>query len=801
MSIHRFSQSCEMKNQQTETRTDNLLVGGRSILAKAVGVAIAAASLGMANTVSAEAIEEVVVTAQKRAQSAQDVSIAVTVFGGEEMDKLGVATPGDLAAFTPNLNFKNASGSSNAVFTLRGAGVSTFASNAINSVGVYVDEVYQPSNIMMGFALFDIERVEVLRGPQGTLFGRNTTGGAISFVTKKPSEEPDNHIKVSVGDYESFGLEGGVNFTLSDSLTGRFAFKHETQNEGYFTNRLDGDDVGDLDRFSGRFSLAWRGESTQVDFSFHAGRDDSEYWPWQGLGIMDVSQARTDSVYGGYPAGLGFQLSDFAASSRLCAPAAAGNVGGVIANASCVDAGGFHDADGNDPFSGEYSADLSSSADAMGAVLKVSHDFDKLTFTSVTGYDTLERDATDEFDGGPFPIGDINYINDVTAFQQEFRLDGSTDKVTWVTGLFYSLDENKTDTLYGYQQRVGTDLLVNFDQETEVMAIFANAEWSLLDNLRLVTGVRYTEEETSWEGATSAVNLTPLGADVFGIVSTPGVIDPWGGGLAQNDQTISEEKVTYKVGLDYDLTNEVLLYTHFSYGFKSGGFNGTWATSFDETRPFESETVESFEVGFKSTLLEGSLILNGSFYYTEYQDIQLFGFNSTTGIFGITNAADAEVSGLELEAWWKPTDQLDIKAGLGLTDSELVEVQVSPSVAQEGNRLPNTSEVTFNALISYAIPLGDSGMTLTPNYSASFTGEQFFQPDNSKLGSQDDYWVHNFSLQLEPDDGKWLLSAWVKNLDDELYFTESFVSTSAGVAARLPGAPRTYGLEFTYFFN
>lgn len=772
----------------------------KKLLATSVASFLAVGSMTGSNlshaAESSVLLEEVLVTAQKRQQSAQSVSVAVTVFRSDEMDKLGVETPGDLAAFTPNLNFKNASGSSNAVFTLRGAGVSTFASNAINSVGVYIDEIYQPSNIMMGFSLFDIERVEVLRGPQGTLFGRNTTGGAISVVTRAPTDERDGYLTISGGDYESFGFETGFNVSLSENLNARFAMKNQSQKEGFFTNRLNGNDVGDLDRTSARLSLAWDLGATGVDFSVHVGKDDSEYWPWQGLGIMDINQARTDSVYGDYPAGLGYQLSDFGAASRRCAAAVADNTGAVIMDTSCVDVGGFHDPDGDDPFSGEYSADLSSSADAWGLLFKITHEFDAMSFTSVTGYNSMERDANDEFDGGPYPIGDINYINDVTGFQQELRLDGEMDSFTWVTGLFYSLDENATDTLYGYQQRVGSDLLVSFEQETDVIAAYANVEWFLSDTLRLNAGVRYTEEETTWDGFTSAVNLTPSGADIFGIVTEPGIIDPWGGGLAENDQTISESESTYKIGLDYDLNENIMLYGHFSHGFKSGGFNGTWATSFDETRPFGSEAVDAAEIGLKSVLLDGSLIFNVSVYDATYEDIQLFGFNSVTGIFGITNASDADVQGLEMETWFRPTSQLDLKFGFGFTDSEMVNLQVGPAVASEGNRLPNTSEVTFNTLVSYEVPIGE--FMLTPSYSASFTGQQYFQPDNSELGSQDGYWVHNLTVGLASNNDTWAVSAWVKNLSDELYYTEAFVSTSAGVAARLPGAPRTFGFDITY---
>lgn len=763
----------------------------KSLLPVAVMSAVAGGMQVHAEGSRSYTIEEVMVTAQKRAQSAQDVSIAIKAFDSKTIKQLGIQTANDIGAFTPNLNVKNSTGNGNPIFTLRGLGVATFASNTSPSVGMYIDEVYLMSNNMMGFSTFDVERVEVLKGPQGTLFGRNTTGGAVSFVTKKPNlEEMEGELEVTLGNYETTNLEGGINVPLSDTLAARFAFTSQEQDKGFIHNRLTGKDISGVDRQYGRVSLLWApSDSLTLNANFHAGRDTSTSGPWQALGDNDPNAATIDA---NWPDGQVF--------SANCSDFTNQNEAGTYAN--CVDRSGYRDPDGDDPFDGEFSGVLPNEVKSSGGVLNISWNVnEELNLTSVTAFEKLERNVTEDFDGGPARIGDITYDNDMSSFQQELRLSAGNDLVDWMAGAFYSTDDNDTSDLFGYTGRFLTDLLVEFEQSTDTKAIFANTQWHLSEKIDLIAGVRWTEEETTWDGSTRAVNVigTTGFADIFGDTTNAegDVVEIYGGGEALRDETIDATEMTYKVGIDYRFNEDVLLYANVSRGFKSGGFNGTWSLEVSETTPYDGEEVIAIEAGAKTMLLDGLMQLNAAIFSYDYTDMQVFGTDSQ-GRFRVSNAGDADVRGLELDVWYRPIEGLDIKASFGYNDSEFVEYR-SATADYEGNVLPSASKESFSMLVRYEVPVFD-GLRLAPMLDASYKSKAYYTPANTELDSQDGYTLVNARLSLQPEGDQWEIALWVKNIEDKVYFSESFHSGSAGLTGRIVGAPRTYGANFAYRF-
>lgn len=764
----------------------------KSLLSVAIMSAAAGGMQGQALAAESFAIEEVVVTAQKKAQSAQDVSIAIKAFDSKTLKQLGIQTANDLGAYTPNLNVKNSTGNGNPIFTLRGLGVATFASNTSPSVGMYIDEIYLMSNNMMGFSTFDIERVEVLKGPQGTLFGRNTTGGAVSFVTKKPNlEKIEGEVGITLGNYDTTNVDGAINLPLSDTFAARLAFTSQKQDEGFIHNRLTGEDISGIDRQYGRLSLLWAPtDSLSLNANFHAGRDTSTSGPWQALGDNDPNAATIDP---NWPAGHVF--------SANCADFTNQNEAGSYAN--CVDRSGYRDPDGDDPFEGEFSGVLPNEVESSGGVLNVSWDIgENLNLTSVTGFENLKRNVTEDFDGGPARIGDITYDNDMSSFQQELRLTGANEMLDWMVGAFYSTDDNDTSDLFGYTGRFLADLLVEFDQSTDTKAIFANTEWHLTDKIDLIAGVRWTEEETSWDGSTRTVNVigTTGFSDIFGDTTNAegDIVEIYGLGEAARDETIDATEVTYKLGIDYRYTDDVLLYANVSRGFKSGGFNGTWSVDAPETLPYDGEEVIAIEAGAKTTLLDGLMQLNAALFSYDYTDMQVFGTDEQ-GRFRVSNAGDADVQGFELDVWYRPIEGLDIKASFGYNDTEFVEYR-SATADYEGNRLPSASKESFSALVRYEFPISD-GLRLAPMIDATYKGKAYYTPANTELDSEDGYTLVNARLSLLPEEDNWEVALWVKNLEDKIYFSESFHSGSAGLTGRIVGAPRTYGVNFTYRFN
>ena len=765
----------------------------RTLIASAVlAVLPFTASTSLAQDDGLFQLEEIVVTAQKRTQSLQDVSISVSAFDSDRMSELGLTEPKDLDAYTPNLNVKNATGNGNPIFTIRGVGVSAFVGNANPSVGLYVDEVYLPTNMLMSFALQDMERVEVVKGPQGTLFGRNTTGGAVSFSTTKASQEEGGYIDVDVANYDRIVVEAAYGGGLTDTLAGRVAIKQITQNEGYFKNRTDGGTVGKGDVLSGRVSLLWEPkDDLSVHLSVHAGQDKGEYYPWDPVGIYDPNAPTTDARY---PGGVYYGGSGAFGFPDRCGAYNGGNTtAGALQAGSCVDRSGYNDNDG-DPFEGDYTTDQHIDNEAVGGVLRIEKDFDDLRLISVSGYENFKRDAIEEFDSGPSTLAHVNYDSDIEAFSQELRLesDGSGD-ITWMTGLFYSKDTNETKDLYRYGNRFLADLLVDYEQTTEASAVFAHVEWSLSDEFSLITGLRYTSEETEFEGGTSVLNPIADSTDFFGFDFPVGVI-------TYADKSTDNTAMTGKVGIDYRPSEDWLVYASVNRGFKSGGFSGFWTFVEEETEPYDEEVVTSYEAGFKSTLMDGRMQLNATAFFYDYEDLQLFALNENFA-FVLTNADKAEVLGAEVEWRFRASEGLDLIAGIGyLNKAEVTEFETSGFLGDfNGKQLPDSPEWNFTGTVRYEWSLSDE-LSMAVMGVASYKSEAFHQIGNEPVVKEDSYWVLDTRLSLTSVDG-WEVSLWGKNIGDKEYYGESILIENAGVANRSPGAPLTYGLKLSYAFD
>ena len=299
-------------------------------------------------------LDEVIVTAQKREQNIQDVSISMTAFNNARLRALGVRQPRDIADFTPNLNIKNVSGAGNPTFNIRGVGVNVSVGSQNPAVGMYVDELYLPTNILMDFSLLDIERVEVLRGPQGTLFGRNTTGGAVTFTSARPSQESGGYVDVNLGNYQKAAIEAVFNGPLSDTVSARFAIRKDNQGEGYFFNETRQTDEGAVDTLLTRASLLWEpAEDWSILASLHYGWDRSDPYPFSSIQIYDDTSFLADARYEPVVDGQGNGYFGGAFRSTFCGSVAAGpNVTEV--DPTCVDRSGNRETNG-DAFTGNSS--------------------------------------------------------------------------------------------------------------------------------------------------------------------------------------------------------------------------------------------------------------------------------------------------------------------------------------------------------------------------------------------------------------------------------------------------------------
>jgi len=708
-------------------------------------------------------LEEIVVTAQKREQNLNDVGIAVTAFTGADILRLGMAEPLDLAAQTPNLNINNTFGAGIANISIRGIGLNDYAVNNNPAAGVYIDDVYLVSPAMLNFQLFDLERVEVLKGPQGTLYGKNTTAGTVKFVSRRPTEETNGFVNVEYGRFDRISLEGAIGGQVADGFNVRAALQTVQQGEGYQFNRTTGKDVGEIDRTSWRIQADWAAsDNLNVLFNVHGGQDSSDSVLFNINNILDPSD----------------------------------------------------DAFFSDVFSAAGGGQISQDIESNGASLLIDWDLsDQWTITSVTGYEEYSRFYQEDRDGSVLVHLDAFYDNEIEQFSQELRATYVGDKSVFIFGAFLGTDDvdtrdqfDATDLLPLFGLGGSTGVGNFYRQETDSKALFAHTEWQLNDNFRLNVGLRYTEDEKDFSNAFTFIVTPDLATGGGGLcpllpAGDPGVVDVFDGVQIQCFAPVSSNydvtDVSGKIGIDYTGIENTLIYASISTGFKSGGFQGQLTFNPADLAGFDEENLLAYEVGFKSQLANHRVQLNGAAFFYDFEDLQFYGplFDSPFGpLFGIANVGDAEVTGAELELTWLAAEGLDIKVGLGLLDTELIS-SVLPGVAA-GSDLPNSPNINFNTTVDYEWNVSSSlvgDFLLAVSYKDDVSYDIVRQPPETL---EDGYWQINARLGIAGGEGRWSAYLWGKNLSDERYRTQ--VSTTSVGFAETWGQPITYGIGFQF---
>ncbi len=719
-------------------------------------------------------IEEIVITAQKREQNLQDIGIAVTNFSAAEMRELGIHKAEDLAGQTPGLDIKNALGALNPVFTLRGIGLNDYNINNNPSVGAYVDEVYMASSAYLAFQMFDLERVEVLKGPQGTLYGRNTTGGAINFITTKPTEAFEAYVDVKFGRWNTIEVEGAINGALGENLSGRLAFS-TNHSDGYYKNNgtigssagftaMPGiippvpaipakDDFVKQENYSVRGTLAWTpGKSADVLASFHYSKDNSDNLS------RSMDQGSTDLSFILNPPG--FSPSD------------------------------------NDPFTVDSNLDPENNIEAYGGVLKSTWDMGFATLVSVTGYEAIDRVISFD-DSSPFRIVDQNFVEDMWEISQEFRLSSNSDRsVYWLVGVFYSYENLESlKQVSGLDFITLTSIFTEYEQTGDSYAIFGQVEYQVMDNINLTGGLRYTYDDKAYKGGSATDD--PFGVDQCAVFfNCPQ--------SASND--FDEDSISGKIAVDWILRDDLLLYASWNKGFKSGGFDGSTITDPSAFKPFFGETLYAYEIGMKSTWFNNTLQWNTSAFKYDYQDMQaereslvIAGPNPVFESVR-SNVGEARIWGLETEVWWKPSYRWNVKLGLALLDTEIVEwISDDPAdvTAHVGNKIPDAPEVTFNGLVRYERPVSDSLMG-TVMMDFNWVDNTFKNIDNDSYLAENAYWLVNGRISISSVGKTWEVTFLAKNIFNKLYFRQRFDNFGPGWIYETPGAPLSYGINFRY---
>jgi iron complex outermembrane recepter protein len=711
-----------------------------------------------------EITDVVVVTARKREERLSDVPIAISTFSGEQLQDSGVASLTDLSTLAAGVSFRqDVAGRASPSIVIRGVGFDDFRSNGSPAVAVSVDQVYQGSNALIGGGLFDIERVEILKGPQGTLYGRNTTAGAVNVITRAPGEALEANGYVEYGSYERLRAEAGVGGRVNDAMSVRLAATYEAGG-GFLTNKGTTTFTGFTPAPGVVPPLPLVPQSEDVG--------DAEFFATRGTLVIEPSMDTKITAQINYARDQG----DNSQSDVLGRSAT-----------------GFTEPDA-DPFT--YYGNLASTIDSdqTGFNLRLEQAMGETTLTAIGSYINLDRAYT--FDpGDPRRRFDLDYADDLDQYTGEVRLTGSAgSSVDWTIGGFYFQDEVRLRSLLDASDFVTSVIATDYLQTRESWALFSEADWRFAPNLTLTAGLRYTDEASDFSGSTIDLDPYRTGAATRAL-RLPVVFD----------NTFEDDNISGRLILSYHLTDDTLLYASYSQGYKSGGFDGSTIFSAPEALPFQSENVDAYEVGAK--LLEAGSPFNvtiAGFHYS-FDDLQANSVRQTAGVATAvrTNVAKATSWGGEIEAVVIPVPNARIGLGVAYLNTsvdDFVSSDPAEVARRNGNDLPDSPELAFNLDARYTMDL-PGGWELEPQLNFSFIDDHFKEIDN--FVEVDGYGRLDLRLALRAPDARWTLAAFGRNVTDEVYFTGIIPATAAGVVVgqqRIVGRPATYGISLGYAF-
>ncbi len=799
--------------------------------------------LGVPILVSAQNIlEEVTVTAQKREQGLQDVGIAITAFTGEQMRALGVEESFDIAAFSPGVHISGNLAGQNTQFAIRGVTQNDFNDIIEAPTAVYLDEGYIAIAQAQTFAMFDVERVEILKGPQGTLYGRNATGGLVSYISNKPSlDGPDGYLDVTYGmfdtsaDADQIRIEGALGGPLSETVAARVAFMYN-QHDGYLDNLYPlsaagappgpgaGADLGDDDTIAFRGSLLFQpSDKLTVSVSVNVASTDVATGPYQSkptIGIynaageltntIDVTPGETRRTIAADGSDAGSDQDDNGVPDDFF-----NNATGEFGADGLIDVGrpagadffGYIDPDGlGFKTSGDFAFEDSGFTDTKGVNVKIEYAVnDSMALTLISDYKDYEKLLFIDVDSAPAAYL-ANYGGvDGNSFTQEIRLNGAAERSRWVLGFYYLNIESDSDNglkitpggVAGPALDVGTDALL----KTDSYSLFGQYEWDLNDQVTLIAGLRVIKEEKDFA---MDAGLYFGSIDARTVHQGPKFLPPLPFGLTTSiDASSSDTLWAGKLQLDYRATDDLLLYAGVNRGVKAGSFNAPLLGSYisllfaqgNDGIPYKEEVLLNYEGGFKTTLFDGSTRFNGSVFYYDYSDYQAFLF---TGIGGVVINSDAENYGVELELQTSPFEGFDALLSVSWFNATVKDVPLKIGSVNTRDVNPTYApEFQVTAMARYAWPMLNGMMNITGD--VSYSDEYFYNLRNFDADKFDSYVMVNLGLGWGSEDGHWETRFKVNNVTDERAGIQGFnISTGCGCNEISFRAPRWYGFSVRY---
>ena len=790
----------------------------------------------------------IIVTANRRSEDINDVGLSIQAFSGEQLDALQVNSTEDLQAIVPSLNVSRGY-QGIPIYTLRGIGFNTINLSATSTVGTYQDEVALAYPFMNSGPVYDLERVEVLKGPQGTLYGRNTTGGLVNFITAKPDfSDFDGSVAVDLGSEETVNTEGHLNVPLSDAIAARLAWRTERSWDGWQKSVSRDETQGEVERYGGRLTLALEpipDMRIELGGSFWINKSDT--LAAQAVGFTPNTDPANGTVFSLFNAA---GLPDYVAANKDSWSSDTADWQPLDARAQNIGRGA-----GIDRPNAEDS-------NFIGFRGLLQFDFTPdISFISLTGFNHVKRDATYDWSGAPYEILSQHADGEIDSLSQEIRFQGTTGPAEWVVGGYYANDKviDTNQTLLGQNANVGAiratilapqaalgggsiysfwagmgyapysvdDVLTSFrtyvDQaefDVETWSLFASADWQLGDTLKLTTGIRYTEDTQDYEGCSRDLNGSMLpNVNLFNrffFLTTYGaVVEP----ISENQcntfdvdtltfgpviSRLAEDNIAWRGALTWEPNDDTLIYASVSRGYKSGSTPVNAANIATQNRPAKQEELTAYEIGTKLALANRRFNLNLAGFYYDYTDKQLAAYFADpiyTTLLRLDNIPESRAYGIDGDLTWFATDELTIALAGTWLKTEIIGYEGIDAAGQpvdfDGFAFPYSPEFSGAATITYDTPVSDTlGMRAIANgryqSSTSSTIEDF---DPLAI---DAYGILNASLALYDLGGAWEASIWGRNITDTYYWASA--ATNANTAVRFPGRSASYGATIRFRF-
>ncbi len=743
------------------------ILAGSGLVAAQVGERTFSVSQAGHASTDAATLDEVIVTAQKRAQRIQDVPLAVTVIDGDDAARRGIDSVTSLVDEVPGVSVNYAFGGTNyGLISIRGiGGADDYKPNGNPSVALHVDGVYQTSNAYLGMPLFDLDRVEILKGPQGTLYGRNTTAGVINAITKGPGDTIEGYGRLEVGSYDYTAMEAAVGGPLSDKLGVRVAVLAE-QGGGFMTGAGAGDLAGFRPVIGGV-------TQTQVPPIVDPGRRE-------GFGDKDLFAGRA-TVSMDFAPQTNLTVKLFGSRDR-------GDTRQYDRISAALDTNIANAGENDDPYEFYSSEYPTHSIDIYGVSAMLNHALgENLNLAVIGNVQGSTRAIQGNGDGSPYPASRFDADEKMSQTSLEMRLSDDTGgRLDWIVGAFYVSDDIDFDTHWtSYTARTKYDNL--HKQTRNSFALFGQVDYELTEKLSLSGGLRYTRDEATFSGRND--DLNPWGISTF--TTTFATTNPfiW-------DRAFEDDNVSGRITAKYAFNPSLNVFVSAGTGYRGGGFDGTSIFTQAETLPFDSETVTAYETGLRWTTPRLRLSLDAfSYRFKELQATTRLA-NDTNGR---ANVGEAESKGIEFAinaVLFETSNQtLDVDLAAAFLDTEILSfssARVAEVLQTVGDPLPGAPDVTATLAVKHGLVL-DNGWRLDSRLSVSHHGEESNRLNATPGNTAKAYTLLNARVELETA-ANWSVYAYGRNITDEVYFPE------LNGASRLVGAPATYGVGLRYSF-